>query len=194
MKSYWKSIWTRPRETIREVVAENPNQSIWILATISGLSSLFNFLGEAVVIIGLIPLVISLLLTPLIGMFLFSVWSGLMLLTGRLLKGQGSFHTIRAAQGWASVPLLVNIGLSIVWSLIFLMMLRGSFYFSPWVGEVFHYIKLVFAIWGLVLYVKALSEVQKFSVLKAIGNLLLSILLFCIAYGVLVFLLKLIAR
>lgn len=179
MMNPWRSIWTKPRETIREIVAENPNRSIWVLAFIVGFSYFLNYWGDVLFLIGIIPILIGLVLAPFVGHLVFAIWSGLLLLTGRMFKGAGSFRTIRAAQAWSSVPLVANIALYLVSAFFLFAMMRMQTVGVLQVGFViFAIMRLVFAIWSLVLFVITLSEVQKFSVLRAIGNFVSTVIIF----------------
>lgn len=191
----WRSMWTHPRATIRMIVAENPKKSLWVLAFISGLNSLFGFWGP-IFLGGIVPLLAMLVLAPFMGLLLFAIWSGLLLLTGRVLKGQGDFQQIRAAQAWASLPLLVVIGLNFILIMISLIMMTTSqiVMMPNAVLILFNLAKLGFSIWSLVLFLGALAEVQRFSVIRAVGNLAMAIILFLVIWVVLVSLIGLIVR
>ena len=116
----WLSIWTKPRETIRAIVEKNPNYRILPLAIIYSLPSLFlaaQKLSLGTTMNGWIIVVLCLALSIPIGWLGFCVNSFFLLLTGKLLKGQGSFRTIRAAFAWSSVPNVVLFGLFCYWFL-----------------------------------------------------------------------------
>ncbi|HEY4255418.1 MAG TPA: hypothetical protein VGM34_03620, partial [Chlamydiales bacterium] len=73
----WVSVWLSPKATIRQIVAENPNRSIWLLSSVYGFSSLLNafqslMLGFSLPLIGLLGL--AALLSPLWGYLFFTVW------------------------------------------------------------------------------------------------------------------------
>src|SRR5579871_6805794 len=115
--SPWISIWTEPRMTISQIVQKNPNQGLWILAWIYGFLSFLN--GSQSLSLGkdmnfLLILFLAVVIAPLWGMVVFGVWSLVVHLIGKMLKGQASFSFVRAAFAWSCVPLAVNILLWII--------------------------------------------------------------------------------
>jgi hypothetical protein len=180
----WSSIWVRPRATIAAVVAENPNRSLWWLAAIYGFSSLLNtcqsiMLGFNVSLAGIFLLAI--VFAPLWGYISFSVWSWVVMITGKWLKGTGSFQAIRASYAWSCVPLIANIPLWFVLASIFGQELFTNFSENHILtdGQVsmlfgILIIRIAAAIWSIVIYLNALAEVQQFSILRTIGNVLIS--------------------
>lgn len=194
-KNPWLAIWTEPRATIRSIVAQNPNRSLWLLACIYGFSSLLNSfqsfgLGNQLGVGAIF--VIALLLSPLWGYAVFSVWSWLVCWTGKLLKGQGSFRNTRAAYAWSCVPITLN---GIIW--IFMIFFFGQPLFSDQSQDYFLtngqatflfivlIVKVILAVWSLVIYLNALAEVQNYSVLKAIGNVILAAIIMGVVLAIL---------
>jgi hypothetical protein len=193
-KSPWLSIWTEPRATIRQIVVENPNRSLWFLATIYGFCSLLNLfqsmaLGSTLSSLGILAL--ALIFAPFWGYINFTIWSLLVSFVGKLFKGQGRFNQIRAAYSWSCVPLVINVPL---WLLmvtmfghqLFLNYSDAHLLTNIEVGILFAILitKVVLAVWSLVIYLNALAEVQMFSVLRAILNVIVAFILL----GVLLFL------
>jgi len=183
-KNPWLSIWCHPRETIRQVIQENPNRSLWVLSFIYGFLSLLNSFQAISIgsMMGMwVVFLAALVLSPFWGYAAFSIWSWVVYQVGKLFKGQGDFSGIRAAFAWSCVPLTVNL---VFW---FLMMLSFgvAFFFSP---EEMYPIsnqksaflililigKVVISIWSLVIYLNALAEVQKFSILRSIFSVIFS--------------------
>lgn len=183
----WLSIWTKPRATIRRIVDENPNRSLWLLAAIYGFVSLMNnaqtlALGQSLHTAVIFFMV--LILAPFWGYAFFSIWSAAVYLIGKLFKGQGSFSMVRSAYAWSSVPFVFNLILWISLAVIFgpkLFMPAAMtneiteplmlFLFFVLVG------RLVLAVWSLVIYFNTLAEVQSYSVLKAIFNVVIAAIL-----------------
>lgn len=203
MENPWRSIWCNPRATIRRIVEENPNRSLWILAFICGFTSLFNgFQSFPIAIqIGLIPMfVLTVILSAFWGYVIFAVWSWAILVTGKIFKGQAKFKEARAAYAWSCVPLLVNL---CIWLVLFVLFgsilflgpqthpaLSGAtvtFLFVLLIG------KVVFSIWSIVIYLQALAEVQSYSVLRAIGNVILAAIFLGILIAIPVILLGLVS-
>jgi hypothetical protein len=185
----WMTIWTEPRETISRIVNVNPNRSIWLLAAIYGFSSLLNSfqtaaIGQQIGSIQIYFLVI--LLSPIWGYISFSVWSFFVSFTGKLFKGSGTYKEVRSAYAWSCVPLTINAALWVVLGLMFgrelFMSVPESHPLTQVQVSVLFFalvVRLITALWAVVIYVNTLSEVQKYSVLKAIGNIVIAAL--CIA-------------
>jgi hypothetical protein len=195
-RSNWFTIWVSPRLTIRRIIAENPNRSLWTLATIYGFSSLLGTfqsfsLGS---VLGMVPLfILALVIAPIWGYILFAIWSWMVSWTGRWLKGIGDFQTVRAAYSWSCVPILAS---DLIW--IAMMVVFGSVLFSvPAGGQAILpqgqailllallFGKVILSIWSLVIYLNALAEVQGFSILRAIGNVVIAGVLLAIIVGIL---------
>lgn len=195
-KSPWRSMWIKPRATIRNVIEQNPKKSLWALAFVYGFTSLLNTFQSFPIAyqIGLFPmLLLALVLAAFWGYLFFSIWSGVILFIGKLFKGKGTFTTIRAAYAWSCVPLVGNV---FIWLVLVLLYGRVLFYGGPenhvmlssmavTILFVALVAKLVLAIWSIVLYLIALAEVQGFSILRAIGNTVLGSIFLGIVFAVL---------
>ena len=191
----WISIWTKPRQTISHIVQQNPNRSLWALAFIYGFCSLMNMfqsmvLGNSLGLLGILVLV--LVLAPLWGYVNFTVWSWVVHVVGKWFKGQGRFTEVRAAYAWSSVPLAINIPLWLLMVVLFghqLFLNYPDAQLMPNSIVVFLFAlliaRMVLAVWSLVIYLNALAEVQKYSILRAIFNLLVA----AVILGVLMFVL-----
>lgn len=196
-KSPWVTIWCQPRSTIRKIVYENPNRSIWVLAFIYGFLSLLNSFQSIAIgsLLGMVPVfLIALIVAPFWGYAAFSIWSWVICRVGKWLKGEGDFQSVRAAFAWSCVPLAVNICLWFFMILFF----GAAFFFHP--QDVYPIstqetsflfliliAKVVIAIWSLVIYLNALAEVQNFSVLRAIFNVIISWIVVGVVLGALWF-------
>ena len=182
--SPWLEIWIRPRATIRRIVNEKPNRSIWVLATIYGFGSLMKnvqslALGQSLTLFAIFLIV--LLLASVWGYVFFSAWSGVVYWVGKLFKGKGTFQSVRAAYAWSCVPLVINIPMWILLTgFIGKSLFEASFGSNDVSGLWFFLlfsaliIRLVMAVWSLVIYFNALAEVQNYSVLKSILNVVAS--------------------
>lgn len=191
----WKTIWTQPSATIREIVKENPNRSLWLLAALYGFPSLLNSFQSifAGYFWPALPIfIMALILSPLWGYVVLSFVSVLVFWTGKWFRGKGSFREVRAASAWGCVPFMASSAVWVIWILAF-----GRRLFVPeWtmtpltsmeMGLFFlgMLVKLVAFIWAIVIYLNALAEVQKFSMGRTIGNVIVSAILVVIITGVL---------
>jgi hypothetical protein len=117
-------------------------------------------------------------------------------MTGKLLKGGAEFKIVRSAFAWSCVPFVINVILWIVLAFMFGQLLfmntAGGYAFTQ--GQVAFLFFLIIAriavgIWSLVIYINALAEVQQFSILRAIGNVLLAAILLGVFFWLVSFLL-----
>lgn len=184
----WLKMWVKPKTTIRKVVDYNPNFRLFWLSAIYGIVSLLSSsqsfaLGHRFHFF--LVLFLCLIVAPLWGYIVFSVSSFFIFLSGKWLKGSAKYKEIRSAIAWSNAPMIVNIFLWILLLSIFREdMLRdfpASFVFSK-AQRVFLFLillsQLVVSVWIIVLYINALSEVQRFSIGKAILNILIAMVIF----------------
>lgn len=180
----WRTMWLEPRATIRSVVSQNPGRSLWLLAAVYGFSSILNGYQSAALggeVATWMLVLFAMIFAPIWGYIVFCIWGWLIALTGKLLKGEGNFYTIRAAYAWSCVPLAAN---AVLWFLlialfggkIFQSAVDGHLLTQGQITTLFVLLigKMVFVIWAIVLYLNALAEVQKFSVLRAIVNVIIA--------------------
>lgn len=180
----WFSIWCHPRATVGRIVAENPNRSLWWLAAIYGFCSLMNMfqsmaLGSTLSIPAI--LILAVILAPFWGWINFSVWSAFVFWIGKWFKGRGHFTAVRSAYAWSCVPILVNVPLWLLMVILFGHQLFLNFpnaHLLPGSQVLLLFViliaKVVLAIWSLVIYLNGLAEVQQYSILRAILNVVVS--------------------
>ncbi len=179
----WVSIWTQPRKTIRSIVTTDPKYGFYLLCAVYGLPMAFN-LAQSFYLTASIPLwaVIlgSLLVCTFLGMIGISISTWLLQVTGRWIGGKGTFQTIRAAVAWSNVPNFVTV---LMW--IVLLAIFGGSVFAPsftetrfvgfQAGAVFliFLIQSVISVWGFIILLHTLGEVQGFSAWKALVNVII---------------------
>ncbi|HEX2583261.1 MAG TPA: YIP1 family protein [Chlamydiales bacterium] len=181
----WLKIWVEPRATIARLLQESPDRGFWILAIIYGFSSSLNWfqsmmmgqrMGVALIFM------MGMILSPLWGYLGFSIWSWVVHFTGKWLKGKGTFKEVRFAYAWSCFPLIVNV---VLWFLLAALYGRSLFAnFAPEsqvlsnreVGILFVILlfRITSAVWSLVIYLNVLAQVRQYSVLRAIGNVLIA--------------------
>lgn len=191
----WLTIWTEPRATIARIVAGNPNQSLWWLAAIYGFCSLLNLfqsmvLGNAMGTVGI--LILAIVIAPFYGYVSFSIWSWFVFWVGKWFKGQGTFKTVRASYAWSCVPIIINIPLWVLMVIIFGHQIFTNFpeaHLLP-SSQVFILfailiVKVILAVWSLVIFLNALAEVQSYSVIRAILNVIVAAIILGVIFFVL---------
>ncbi len=183
----WKSMWTKPRETVRAVIAHNPNHGFLPISAIYGFTQCVSLaqtfsLGHSfnfyLVILACLVLAIP------VGAISIYFTSFIVYILGKLIKGQASFTDVKAAFTWSYVPYTVFAVLSIV-----AMFMTGPDFFTQSFAATQRNVGLssaltavflgqfTMAIWTLVLFIKALSEVQKVSGWMALLNIILTMIL-----------------
>ena len=191
----WVSIWTQPRATIQQIVDSDPEQSVLILAGISGFASTLDSVRDAGLGDG-IPWFYIVLICALIGSLLgivgLYVFSFLLHWTGKWLDGRASQPFIRAAGAWAQVPIIWGLLLWVPLIALFGQDLfrSGSFGLesNPFFPYLFPIVStgIVLGVWSLVVSLHCLAQVQGFSVWKALGNYVLVVAVVVIPVTVIV--------
>lgn len=189
----WLQIWVKPRATIARILSESPNRGFWILAIIYGFSSALNWfqtilMGQHLGLIHIFTLAI--VISPLWGYVGFSVWSWVVMFTGQWLKGKGTFKEIRMAYAWSCFPLIVNVILWIAMAFLF-----GRTLFSNFTPEsqmftqgqvavlfIILLLRITAAVWSIVIYLNALAQVRQYSILRAIGNVIIAAVIIAIVF------------
>lgn len=180
----WISMWTRPRATIQQIIDENPERLVLLLAAIGGFSEALDRasmenLGDKM---GL-PMIFAIAAVggPIMGVVGLYIGSALLRWTGEWIGGKGTSVTIRAAMAWSNVL--------IVWSMLLWipsLAFFGHEFFSSEIGSIednplmlfilmgIGTVEIVIRIWAFVAYLKCLGQVQGFSAWKALGNTILA--------------------
>lgn len=182
----WFTMWLHPRQTIRQIVAANPDRLVLLLAALGGIVQGFlnaenKSRGDKTSLA--VILLASLIVGPLMGVF--GLWLSGMLLrwTGGWIGGQADARRVRTAVAWSNVPM--------VWSLLLwipAILLFGAELFTeatPIIEAssllsalylVFSVGTAVIGVWSFVVCLHALGEVQGFSAWKALLNSILAML------------------
>ncbi len=193
----WMQIWTHPRLTIREVVKTNPNALLLFWSFVSGFPcfllgaqlfsldirhALWFFLLEAAII------------SPLLGFLWISFTALLLYGTGKILKGVAPYTHVRAVVAWATAPSVPNtlIGLFslavFAWNVVATQFPQMGTIDPSFVAYTV-FIQLILSIWGMVICIAGLAEVQNFSIGKSIFNVFLAGVVFAIVnFSIVIFL------
>lgn len=191
----WVEMWIRPRQTIRSIVQFNPNYMLFILCVIYGFplilqmaqnSSLGNRFPTGTILIA------TLLGSVIVGAIAINLGAFLLKWTGQWIQGKGTFQHIRAALAWSSIPNLFTILLWIINIIPFgrsvftqqFGMLSSNNQDMP-LSSLTVILQVVISVWGIIMLLKSLSEVQKFSIWKALLNIIILFVVFCVVLFVL---------
>lgn len=183
----WLGIWVEPRKTIRAIIQSNPKFGFLLLSAVYGLPMAFN-LAQSFNLAATVPLwaivLGSLVICTFLGMIGISVSAWLLQFTGRWIGGKGDFQSVRAAVAWSNVPNFVTV---LMW--IALIGIFGGLAFSPeftethfigfQAGAVFliFLIQSVISVWGFIILLHTLGEVQGFSAWKALLNVIIPVVI-----------------
>jgi hypothetical protein len=177
------TIWTKPRATIRGIVNTNPAFRVLPIAIVSGVLDALQL--ESLALAGNqltlpIILLIAVLVGPPLGLIFLYAGAWIVAMSCRLLGGQADSREVRAALAWSSVPLLATIPL---WIFRLALLGRELFTFDkpsisarpaliyPLMATAVP--ELILSVWWMVVTVKALGEVQRFSAWRALSSMLL---------------------
>lgn len=182
-KSPWFQIWVKPKETIRSILTTDGKKCFLFLCAIYGfpvaLNSVQNFGFSATVPLWAI-LVGCLIVCTFVGLAAIYIVAWFLHICGRWIGGKGSCAEIRMAVAWSNVPNLVTLG---IWCILFGMfggqVLDRGFAESQVVGYqagilfLLMLAEFVISIWGFVILLNTLAEVQQFSLWRAFFNLVI---------------------
>ncbi|MBS0620801.1 MAG: YIP1 family protein [Verrucomicrobia bacterium] len=183
----WLQIWVEPRATIRSIVKTNPRYGYLLLCILYGLPMALSA-SQNFSLVEKIPLwaiwVGSLVVCLFLGMIGIGVTSWLLHWTGKWIGGKGNYQTIRAAVAWATVPNSVTILMWVLLTgvfggLVFDRHFAEMTYIGYQAGVVFivFLMQTIVSIWGFIILLKALGEVQGFSAWKALLNVLIPVVI-----------------
>jgi len=187
------AILIAPRDTIRHIVDSDPRRGVLALAALSGaLSGLegswLTAMSGAHAMSALWPFLVAL------KVVLFAIWgiaalyiAGWMITAAcRVLGGIAPAMHTRAAIAWASIPGIVATGLGVIALLAGIVtphgLKPGAFSFPPELAV----LNGILGFWGLVLELKCLGEVNRFSAWRALAAQLLLLLFAGVIIGLLI--------
>ncbi|GLS83483.1 Yip1 family protein [Paraferrimonas haliotis] len=190
-------IWFYPREAYR-ALAQHPLPKLNLtIAALAGVVQVLasGFMQEDGQFNSIMVLLFSALvggsIGGIIGVYLSSF---LFKFTGKLLGGSASYARLRDVFSWSSLPSLINLPF-----LLLFLVIMGNGYFDPKYFEThpglivtllvaaWGLVSLVVSIWGLILMVVGISEVQNFSIWRAIANFVLSVLIIVVPIVIIAF-------
>ncbi|GEM_PF-264131 len=161
----WWSLWWQPRQTIRQIVDENPRRLVLLLTMAVGAAAFIivgglERLENAGVLEWIVASVTAVVLAP-VGLLYLGGW--FCRWTGSWFGGQATNAEVRAALAWSSVPTLFLFPL---W-LVLVAPIQGVDP-KPLPVLIFIGVKIVINFWNFVLFCRMLGEVHRFSAWKAL--------------------------
>ncbi|MDX1315685.1 MAG: Yip1 family protein [Eudoraea sp.] len=195
-KEIFTQIWTSPRKVFKYINDNQYDQYVYLLLALAGITNGFNRavdrdLGDTMSLWGIIGM--SVILGGLLGWISYYIYAGLISITGKWLKGIGNTSSLLRAFSYALIPtvlalLIVFVQISVYGRELFKS--DGDLTSAGLIPNLVFYgsfvIELILGIWTLVLFVVAVSEVQKFSIGKSILNMLIPIILIAVPIGLII--------
>lgn len=188
----WFSMWTRPRDTIQQIIdSDDPENMVLLLAAVGGISSSLNssasnYVGDQFSLVSII--VGAFFIGPIAGVIGLYISGFLVSWTGKWIGGEATSENIRVALAWAQIPIVWTVGIWIPEILIFgqelftthdesSLIITAPYSFLA-IG--FFIIKVTASFWAFILLLKSVGQVQGFSAWKALWNLMIPGLIFLI--------------
>jgi hypothetical protein len=179
------TIWTRPRATIWAIVDRDPTYLVVPLTIAAGIVGALDRaaqknVGDTLPLPGLLIMVIVLSPLSVIGLYIGGAMLGW---SGRKLGGSAESVEVRTALAWGQVPAIATIP---IWLIQLALIGREMFTSekhvlaaSPGLALALMatgVIEIVLGIWCCVTVLKCLGEVHQFSAWRALGSMLLLVL------------------
>lgn len=189
-KEIFTNIWTSPRKVFSYIHKTNHDKYLIILLLLSGISSAFDRaslrnLGDTLSLWSLIA--VCIIFGSLLGWISYYLYSGLVSWTGKWLNGKSATKEILRILSYAMIPSILSLIFLVPQLIIYgneIFKSEGDISSADIVSNILFYASVFFefilSIYSVVLCVIGLSEVQNFSIGKAILNLLLPILIIII--------------
>ncbi len=169
------TMWASPNKTIRAIIDYNPNLGFYFLSAITALQSfffIFTYYELRFPIHYLLTLAIAIVLSPFVGAIWLYFLSWVLHFTGKWMKGRAPFSHVKAALAWSRLPLIIDL---LMWFILsaFVSGYVALQYTSPTSILFINLISSITAIWAFVLLVQALREVQGFTMIRSVVNVIL---------------------
>lgn len=194
----WIRVFTDPRGVAKEYAAERSNYGLGWISGIYGflvlLECLQNLSAGTHYALWVVIL-FSLFFAIPAGYITLSIAAGLIWWTGKLLNGKASFTAIRSALAWSKIPEVVGL---LGWVLL-MMVYKANVFVPAFIQKTYNFsyftlptgvmiFQIIFSLWGFIILLLLLSEVQGFSAWLALINVILkSIVLAILAAAMLWF-------
>ncbi len=183
-KEIFLRIWTSPRLVFKYINDNDYGKYVTILLMLAGINSAFdkainNNMGDSIPLWGVFALCI--VGGGLLGWISFYIYAALVSWTGDLLHGEGDTDSILRIMSYAALPQILTLV-----PLFICALASGNEVFQSdksidSMGAILLYglaaFNVCLGIWGFILTIIGVSEVQKLSVWKSLLNLLLPVLI-----------------
>ncbi|MFY7964902.1 MAG: YIP1 family protein [Chitinophagaceae bacterium] len=185
-KEIFTKIWISPRPIFKYINHFKYQKYLTILLILAGIANAFdraerkNLLSGDSIVISIIGSIIG---GALFGWISYYLYSSLIRFTGKWINGNADTDSILRVLAYASSPSIAGLVL-----IIPKLLLYNTDLYENILTYGFSIVESILGIWTLVLYVVGISEVQQFSIGKAIINLILPALIIFIPLLLLIYL------
>jgi hypothetical protein len=175
----WFSMWTKPRQTIRQIVSTNPTYGVLLIAVLSSFSAperdSLQSLGLNISYSALVA--VSVVISTLLGILGLYIGGALIRWTGSWLGGTADSQETRAALAWGDLPMVWMFPM--IPLLILLNLVAPGFANvsnMTWNGLMLFIgaVRFVALIWSIVTTSQAVGEVHGFSGGRGFAAILLA--------------------
>jgi hypothetical protein len=178
-----------PRATLRQILAADPRRMVVPLVLIAGVVGALGVIPNApnlpaplAVLGGPLLFAFALVVFPLGGVVVLYLFGWLLALTGRWLDGSGSAVALRAAIAWSNVPAIWG-GLLLIPRFLTIDSQPADpsdLLHNPMallLEAVLLILGLTLLVWQVVIGLKCVGEAHAFSAWRALGAVILSVIL-----------------
>ena len=185
----WRTIWFAPRGTIRAIVESGRNRAVLVLAMANGINALLgpafrDTPGDAIAPKAVLGVVV---LGSILGIVVNFLGAALVRWIGNWHGGRATVAECWLALAWGSLPTAVNVAI-----MLGLILLAGTNPFLPadpgaadepiaTAVVLTMPIRLLMSIWAVVLPIRTVAEVHRFSSWKSVLVLIVASLIFIFA-------------
>ena len=182
------TIWTEPRATIRRNVDSDPTRHVIVLASIAparaALESKWSkALGDAGSVSALWPIgvVFSVAVAVMVGIAVLYLNGAVLRWSGALLGGTATSTEVRAAFAWSQIPSITGGAITLAALLTGAIAplqtgTGGALKATPQLVEL-GLLNGILGLWGFVVSLKCLAEVHRFSAWRALGAVLIPLVI-----------------
>jgi len=188
----WRDIWVHPRSTLRAVTAAGPNHRALIFSAGWGVvQSLFqasqNNVGLRAPLLWI--LVAALVIGAIWGLLQVFLLSGLVYIVGRWTGVVTTYYPVQTVFAWGTLPVAASL---VLWLGAALILGRPLFLSDQAMAAtgrpdlligvgVLYLVTGALWIWSAVIIVLGLAEIQRVSVLRALGIMIVGLVMFAVA-------------
>ena len=169
----WKEVWLHPRNTIKAILKYDPKYMVLPLAALVGIANNALDFESSDVIVGGSSFIGSVLVAAILGIVSLYISGFLLSLTGRWIKGEANALKLRAAIAWSGVPVVASL-------ILFIPLFFALNSSAMGIIGVSSIAVIILGVWSVILQVGMISEIQKFSIGKAILNIILAFIVILI--------------